>query len=654
MKKILSVFLALICCFSFVLPAFAAESGAFTVLISEADDAYVTLWTGKLGTDYLFLPTGTPESVRVRFSGKATLDGKALTSGGAAGLTSGTHSLIRNGVPRLLVVMRSENIPALFISTESGSMDALNADKSHKESGSITVFEEGKVTLSGSALKSVKGRGNSTWTYDKKPYNIKFDKKTSLLGMPKAKKWTLLANYLDMTAAKNKTAMDLGLALGNEFTSESVCADIYFNGEYYGNYTVCESVEVGENRVEITNLADLNEKANPDVPDIEALPAGGVGGNQAPGTMHWTEIPKDPEDISGGYLLELEFPFRFDGDPSGFVSPLGQCVVVKEPEYASEAQVRYISAFYSEIEEAVYSPTGYNSLGKYYTEYFDMPSLLRTFLLYDLVKDKDAGESSCFFYKEAGSDLLFAGPLWDFDRTFGRDEERYEINIKDPAGWDVGMIKNTFFTALFRHEDFRDALERTWSETILADKDAVKTLFADIYEQNRASIAMNQMRWENHVSAAAALAATDREKEKTLSFIDTRLTLLNRAYEEAPAVLFYDMNGSPTYVFERNMFHIGDSVKLCNPGAVGVALIPPEGLSFCGWNEAPDGSGRMYLPGERLELREKTTVLYAIWGEGAGVIGEICPYDSQVHTGIFGGLIYLFHRIFYFFETLFG
>ena len=40
---------------------------------------------------------------------------------------------------------------------------------------------------------------------------------------------------------------DLGLA----YTSESTYVDLYVNGEYYGNYLLIESVEVGTDRVDI-------------------------------------------------------------------------------------------------------------------------------------------------------------------------------------------------------------------------------------------------------------------------------------------------------------------------------------------------------------------------------------------------------------------
>lgn len=41
--------------------------------------------------------------------------------------------------------------------------------------------------MSNVSLEEIKGRGNFTFTLEKKPYQIKFDKSTVVLGMAKAK-----------------------------------------------------------------------------------------------------------------------------------------------------------------------------------------------------------------------------------------------------------------------------------------------------------------------------------------------------------------------------------------------------------------------------------------------------------------------------------
>ena len=347
MKK--SIFLLLTALLLFSLCAGAYAAGGIDVLkinpYGEDEAAIDTVsWYVSSGKYFLFLPADTDlTAAKVYFtaSGDVTVDGAPVVSGdSAAAFTAGTHTLSCGDATYPLTVLQSSALPTVFIETASGSLNYLLANKENKEPATIRVYENGELTLD-KELKQIKGRGNSTWTEcPKKPFNIKFDKKTALLGMPKAKKWSLLANYKDDSAIKTPAGLELGRTLGIPYTSECRNADLYLNGEYYGNFSVCESVEVGENRVEITDLEKANETANPGV-EIEALPRGGTGANGSvqnhtvKGSMKWVNIPNNPADISGGYLLELDFGVRYNEEVSGFVSNYGQWVVVKSPEYAS-------------------------------------------------------------------------------------------------------------------------------------------------------------------------------------------------------------------------------------------------------------------------------------------------------------------------------
>jgi len=172
-----------------------------------------------------------------------------------------------------LTFMMSANIPSVFIHTESGSLNYIHANKENKEKGTICIYQNGEEYLS-KDLKQIKGRGNTTWNEPKKPYNIKFDKKQNLFGMGSAKKWTLLASYkYDNSLLKNRTMYNLGLDMGLDETSNSVHIDLYINGNYMGNYLLCESVEIGETRVTSSknDLDSANEDANKDIDDLSTL-----------------------------------------------------------------------------------------------------------------------------------------------------------------------------------------------------------------------------------------------------------------------------------------------------------------------------------------------------------------------------------------------
>ena len=64
----------------------------------------------------------------------------------------------------------------------------------------------------------IRGRGNSTWTWPKKPYKIKLAEDAALLGTEPRDEWVLLANYADRTAMRNWLAMSLGASTRLAFT----------------------------------------------------------------------------------------------------------------------------------------------------------------------------------------------------------------------------------------------------------------------------------------------------------------------------------------------------------------------------------------------------------------------------------------------------
>ena len=96
--------------------------------------------------------------------------------------------------------------------------------------------------------------------------------------------------------------------------------------------------------------------------------------------------------------MELELGSRYPNEASGFVTKRSQPVILKSPEYASQAQIEYISGYWQEMEDALYSDTGYNSLGKHYSEYIDTLSYARQYLIEEWSGDWDAGITSNYFY----------------------------------------------------------------------------------------------------------------------------------------------------------------------------------------------------------------------------------------------------------------
>ena len=654
MKKSMSIILALLLLVFCAVPAFAAgeEITALQINPYGGDEAAADTvqWFASSGKYFLFLPADTDLSaakVYYTASDDVTLDGVSVVPGASAvAFTAGEHTLVCGTQSYPLTVMLSANIPAVYITTQSGSLDYIHANKENKEPGTIRVYENGALTLD-KELKQIKGRGNSTWTaYPKKPYNIKFDKKTSLLGMPKAKKWTLLANYFDYSLIHTANAFHFAEGFGLPYTSEYRHADLYINGNYMGNYFICESVEIAENRIEIHDLEKANETANPDV-NIESLPLKGTGENGAvqsatvKGSRKWADIPNNPDDISGGYLLEYEYAGRYNEEPCGFVTSNGQPIVIKSPEFASEAQVNYIADFVDAGTRALYSETGYNEEGKHFNDYFDHDSLVNMYILQELAMNFDAALSSFYVYKAESSDKIVVSPVWDMDNAFGSRSGKYNTVLTDTTVWWANLMgyhnMQTMLTKAYQHASFRADVAARWAQLRQTDLFSnAQTKMTALRDTLSASAAMNAIRWNHFGTTSVQTAAQKWEADANVSiqFDVLRSAALDRGFGANRAYLYYDKNGaySDNWGFVTKVTERGDTVTVKDISGSGTIKAPTD-RKFCGWNTKADGSGTTYRPGETLTLSEEYTVLYAIWKTQTEIDAEHPTEPTTEPTG---------------------
>ena len=94
---------------------------------------------------------------------------------------------------------RATGFPVIFVDTLAGKKIGRNN------------YVSARFELDGISLGcKIRGRGNTTWETRelyKKPYLLKFDAPTSLLGMQSARKWLLIANTADKAFIRNSYAL---------------------------------------------------------------------------------------------------------------------------------------------------------------------------------------------------------------------------------------------------------------------------------------------------------------------------------------------------------------------------------------------------------------------------------------------------------------
>lgn len=281
------------------------------------------------------------------------------------------------------------NLPVIVVHTEN-SRDII--DKELYIDGTIKVISDEGRQFFTDTLR-IKGRGNASWTFPKKPYKLKFFEKTHLLGLPaNAKEWTLINNYGDKTLIRNLIAFDISRRLNMAYTPAGMAVEVILNGEYKGTYQLCDQVEVRKNRVDITEMKKTDN----------TLP-----------------------NLSGGYFIEIDA--YASGEVSWFTSAKGMPVTIKSPadDEITPEQKNYIVHYFNLMEQAVHGD--YYKDDAAFRKYLDTGSFFKNFIIGEFCGNTDTYWST-YMYKERNSDLIVTGPIWDYDLAFENDNRTYPVN----------------------------------------------------------------------------------------------------------------------------------------------------------------------------------------------------------------------------------
>ena len=527
-----------------------ADDGTFELQLWVNHSNYVKWWSDEQNDRYVLFVPGAMEGKKLNltFPGVEYLfiDGEKVYSGEKYCFAEGEHTLktgeLSDSPAYDLNVMYTSRIASVFLETESQTLDAMHASKDSVESGKMLILDgKGRKYFEGD-IEAVHCRGNSSFEEtDKKSYTVKLAQKADLFGMGEAKKWILTANAFDDTLLRNTTAFTIARFLNLAYTPEAQYVDVYANGGFIGNYLLCEKIEIGKNRVDIRDLEEENEILNgdldPDNLEFFMEPQGRLFSTKG------YRLDKEPDDISGGYLLELETSDRYGLEASGFLTSRMQPVVFTSPKYASYGQVSYIARLYQDFEDAAFSEDGYSPYtGAAYSDYIDMDSFARKYLLEELVKNLDASYTSQYLYKfdDSVSDKFFAGPCWDYDKSiavsFITDRG---TDLHDPNGLYAAVQEkySNLWYALYQHEDFREKVaEVFFQELEPLLREYTGDLLYSNKEQIRKSNDCNMIRWNTFPQTEGLDAKReqyDQKVDELIEFIQKRMDFLDREWGAA-------------------------------------------------------------------------------------------------------------------------
>ncbi len=550
----ISVTVLLILCLAGICSAASAEKKT-TITACEASEtsAQVVSRKNKSGTVLSIPGAWDIKNIRLSLNGQDSFKlGKTLTVDPETpvDLTSyvGKKTPVYNlkgGSLGSITIYQGSKIPAVFFTVNEEQLKKVNRSKNEiiQEGTVIAQDADGTVSYNGE-LVHLKGRGNNTFSYSKKPYEFKLAQKADLGGMGKGKTWILLADYLDVSLLRNRIVLDLSKEVGLPCALDCQHADIWFNGVYQGLYLMTEKVQIKKNRVNITDLEEKTEAVN-DQP-LNSYPPFDLKKGFLP-IMCGYEVPNDPEDITGGYIAVIEKPHRLNSSRKPGIRTEKQLSVrIKEPTCPSPAQVEYFGRRINDMHNAVLAKDGVNpDTGMHYSEYIDVTSFARKFLIEEVSKNYDAVSGSQFFYKDSDlvDPLIYAGPSWDYDISFGSMTSRGE----SPEGDYMTKLRvgpTNLYSQLGKHEDFMEQVGANWREDFrpamailmgeapptgnsgLLSLDGYQDLLKD-------SAAMNAARWGNTTKMSSKVGRDFNSGVKALkSWIRKRIDYLDKRYSK--------------------------------------------------------------------------------------------------------------------------
>ena len=263
--------------------------------------------------------------------------------------------------PEVLPV--STGLPVLFINTQDSKSIR---DKENWVPGDVRILDKDGYTSLPKISCNIRGRGNSTWGWPKKPYALQLGEKVEVLGMPAQKHWVLLANYMDRTLMRDALGFHVSEQTSLAWTPRYRYVELILNGKHIGNYMLTEQVRPGPNRVNI------------------------------------------PKGVEGSWLFESAF--HYDEAWQWRERNIPFNVRYPDDENMTEAQLTTAKTYIKTKLNTCWS-------GNYDTAAaaLDLQSFADYWIVFEIMGNHELRNPGSVFTYTSGNGKWVAGPVWDFD-----------------------------------------------------------------------------------------------------------------------------------------------------------------------------------------------------------------------------------------------
>ena len=286
-------------------------------------------------------------------------------------------------------------------------------------------------------------RGNSTMLAGKKPYRIKFNEKTSIMGQSANKSWVLLADAYDNSKIRNYSGFSLAKQLENSsFTPTHHHVVLFINNTFQGLYLLTDQIDENAGRTNVKSKIEVG-----DVKDFPFLVE--IDFNKAD---NYFVVDADSE-----LYAEIKYPEKEDFDS------------VEDYNLVSNYIKEYIKAIWSLLKNGNKTVVSFKDNEVSLEELIDVDSMVDYYLVNEIMENSDAGRSSTYISKKLNEKAEF-GPVWDFDIKYG-DYNNTKVDISN----------RPLFVSFLSNESYYDKICNRYNDI----KVLVPTLIEDlkVYKQ---------------------------------------------------------------------------------------------------------------------------------------------------------------------------
>lgn len=371
-------------------------------------------------------------------------------------------------------------------------------------------------------------RGSSSQNLPKKPYGLETlqaddvtNNNVSILGMPKENDWVLNSLAFDQTGMRDVLSYELSEKMG-QYAPRRVYCEVVINNDYKGLYVFMEKIKADDNRV---NIEKMDETCNsyPEVTGGYITKADKTTGNDQ---VAWTM-----QGYGNGW---------WGGPSTDFIHHY------PKPDNITNAQHNYIKSVFFDIANKAGSHN--TSIENGISSIIDIPSFVDFMMIAEFSSNVDVYSFSTFFHKDRKGKLR-AGPVWDYNLTFGHDEfgnrSRYDV-------WQFDNNDNTgpkFWKDLFDTDMFRCLFAKRWfeitSEGNPLNYNEISSRMNEIDELITEAVGRDNQRWSKMTQHASEIQAMKTWIQQRINWLNQNIGSYNNCNMELPPLVISKIHYHP-------------------------------------------------------------------------------------------------------------